>query len=202
MSNDLEEFLKRAAQRRQANQAKEATQKTAAKQKPASQYSDARSERTIRIEPEDDEILMAEIIPDDVSRMAPQRKNSDRSGSSQRSASSRSNSSQRNSGESPADVQRRPPPRRATERPRRAESRSAKAIQNPIQTVNPVGEIAPMATGKADRTGSQDDFYAVRNDANMGELNVADLIAALQSPAGFRQAILMKEILDRPTHRW
>jgi hypothetical protein len=30
----------------------------------------------------------------------------------------------------------------------------------------------------------------------------ADLVAALRSPEGLRNLILMREILDRPTHRW
>ena len=29
-----------------------------------------------------------------------------------------------------------------------------------------------------------------------------ELLAALRSPAGLRQLILMREVLDRPTHRW
>jgi hypothetical protein len=30
----------------------------------------------------------------------------------------------------------------------------------------------------------------------------SDLLAAIRSPGGLRQLILMREVLERPTHRW
>jgi hypothetical protein len=30
----------------------------------------------------------------------------------------------------------------------------------------------------------------------------SDLVAAIRSPGGLRQLILMREVLERPTHRW
>ena len=60
MSGDLEDFLRRAAQRRQAKAAQQ--QQPAERQRP--QYSDSRTERIVRAtEPE--EILEAEIVEED-----------------------------------------------------------------------------------------------------------------------------------------
>jgi hypothetical protein len=67
MSGDLEDFLRRAAQRRQA---KAAQQRGGPGGKPASgsrtrpQYSDSRTERLVRAD-EADEVLMAEIVEDE-----------------------------------------------------------------------------------------------------------------------------------------
>lgn len=67
MSGDLEDFLRRAAQRRQA---KAAQQRGGPGGKPASgsrarpQYSDSRTERLVRAD-EADEVLMAEIVDDE-----------------------------------------------------------------------------------------------------------------------------------------
>jgi hypothetical protein len=64
MSGDLEDFLRRAAQRRQAKAAQ--TQQPPQRQRP--QYSDHKTERVARI-PED-EILTAEIVEDDSNSFA------------------------------------------------------------------------------------------------------------------------------------
>jgi hypothetical protein len=64
MSGDLEDFLRRAAQRRQAKAAQQ--QPPAERQRP--QYSDRKTERVARI-PED-EVLTAEIVEDDSNSFA------------------------------------------------------------------------------------------------------------------------------------
>ncbi len=62
MSGDLEDFLRRAAQRRQAKTAQQ--QQSQPAQRPRPQYTDQRTERVARI-PDQDEILTAEIVEED-----------------------------------------------------------------------------------------------------------------------------------------
>jgi hypothetical protein len=63
MSGDLEDFLRRAAQRRQAKAAPQPT----SRQKP--EYSNSRTERRVR-DREADEVLVAEIVEDDPNSFA------------------------------------------------------------------------------------------------------------------------------------
>ncbi len=70
MSGDLEDFLRRAAQRRQAKAAQQrgGGQPTAGS-KTRPQYTDSRTERLVRAE-EADEVLMAEVVEDEEESIA------------------------------------------------------------------------------------------------------------------------------------
>ncbi len=145
MSGDLEDFLRRAAERRQA---KAAEQQSSAKpaSRPKPQYTNSRSERTPQIVEEAEEILQAEFVDDDGSSIA-------------------------------------------ARMIRLSEAKKAAAAAE---------EEAGVAMRKVRGMLSR---QKVERKVFTGNA-VQDLIATMQSPGGVQQMILLKEILDRPTHRW
>ena len=146
MSGDLEDFLRRAAQRRQAKAAGQAQSQPAAR-RPAAQYSDSRREREITPIEELDEVLTAEVVQDD-----------DRTSIAAR-------------------MKRLAEAKQAAE----AAERAAEAKMREAH-----GMLSRQELVKQEFTGNP----------------VHDLIVTLGSPGGLQQAILMREILDRPEHRW
>lgn len=147
MAGDLEDFLKRAAARRQAKAGNDAAKKKATRpvSPPKPEYTDARRERQVQ-PPIDDEPLVAEVIEtrDPLAE--------------KRALLAKSK-------------------REAAE----ASARSAKKTQD-IHKVRDTDSGAGSA-----------DSVRLRND----------LLAALRTPQGIRQSILLREILERPDHsRW
>ncbi len=144
MSGDLEDFLRRAAQRRQAKAVEQP--KAEAPVKRAPQYSDSRSERIARVVDDAEEILTAEIVDDDGTSIA-------------------------------ARMLRLEEAKRAAGHAEQAAAAKMRKVRGMLPR--------QQKTVKA-ITGNP----------------VKDLIAAMQRPGGVQQAILLKEILDRPSHRW
>ena len=144
MSGDLEDFLKRAAQRRQAKAAQAQQQQPAQRQPP--QYSDRRTERVVRAaEPE--EILTAEIVEEeDPNSFA-------------------------------ARLRRVEEAKRAAEK---VQAEVAKKIRRGKRTRSSGAAVASAVTGQP----------------------ADSLVALLRRPGGMKQAILLREIFDRPEHRW
>ncbi len=175
MSGDLEDFLKRAAERRQA---KAAQQKQSAPQKRVPpQYSDRRTERAPRPLP-DVEVVEAEVVEAQVvsvssadnvvvARAATEnqarRKQADRSGS-QKAA--------KTGAKAPSRI-----------------AREAKAKSTAVSDDN--SNSTPYAQPTATNGSQQSNGFSA-----------ADLVAMLKRPGGVQQAILLREILDRPEHRW
>ena len=142
MSGDLEDFLRRAAQRRQAKAAGQ-QQQPAAPQRP--QYSDRRTERVVRtVEPE--EILEAEIVEEDPNSFSARM--------------------------------------RRVEEAKRAAAKVQAELAEKLQKTKGV-------TPKSSGVGVALSGHAAR-----------DIINLLRQPGGIQQAILLREILDRPEHRW
>lgn len=144
MSGDLEDFLRRAAQRRQA---KTAPQRSASPpgRKNSPQYSNRRTERTVR-PAEADEILVAELVEDEEESLAA--------------------------------------------RARRVQAAKKAAAEAEAQLAVQQSRGASQAAG-----ASPGNVVLSGNPAQ-------DLIRLLRQPTGIQQAILLKEILDRPEHRW
>ena len=148
MSGDLEDFLRRAAQRRQAKAA-QANQPAAAPRK-RPQYSNSRTERVARTVETDratDEVLVAEVVDHNSINKYDRRKTS-------------------------------------------TEQQQAKAVEKQAGTA--------AANSATDRSSSKRDAASAALNSQAG----IELLNALRSPGGVRQAILLREILDRPTHRW
>ena len=144
MPDDLEDFLRRAAARRQAKAAQQPpAQPAAPAPRPKPQYSDRRTERVVR--PREDEILVAEVV------------------------------------EEPNEFQKR------QEQVRKAKQKAQEAA----------AELASAQKKQKSRKPkpSVSSPPISRNPAE-------NLIALLQRPGGIQQAVLLREILDRPEHRW
>ncbi|MCH5374095.1 MAG: hypothetical protein JJ992_08970 [Planctomycetes bacterium] len=152
MSGDLEDFLRRAAQRRRD---KEAQQRGATGQPAGSrstnktrpQYSNSRSERIVSAE-EADEVLEAELVEDELHDSIAARM-------------------------------------RRLEAARRAAA----------ETHSHLGSLSHDEDQQKAKTTVGGGKFLTGDPAQ-------DLIRLLREPRGIQQAILLKEILDRPEHRW
>ncbi|TWU32976.1 hypothetical protein [Novipirellula artificiosorum] len=152
MSGDLEDFLRRAAQRRQNKAAQQppegAAQRSAARPKP--QYSDSRTERRPR-PPLDEDVVVAEVVED-------------------------------------VDAQWRGRAQKVEQAKRAAKLAQAEAAKElsklkkkkSTSRIPPLEPLAPVGTGHA----------------------IEDLLNMLHRPGGIQQAVLLREILERPEHRW
>ena len=161
MAGDLEDFLRRAAERRKAKagqqkpQPQRPAQQRPAQQRPAQKppqrrqpvYTDRRAERIVRPEPEP--ILVAEVIEEPTDSLAARK-------------------------------------RRLEEAKKAAERAKAEAAKR-ASSVRSVSSTRPTSSGAA--------------PALTGDF-ASDLLKMLQHPNGIKQAILLREILDRPEHRW
>ena len=168
MSGDLEDFLKRAAQRRQA---KAAQQKSSPK-RVQPQYSDSRTERIPQHVP-DDEIVEAQVVSatydedvvvaDAVTKSQPHR-----------------------------------PKRQPTSLPGsgKASASSSKTLSDREQSR--VGTSVEAQPTDASYTQGKKSL----NRRAMNGFSTEALIEILKRPGGVQQALLLREILDRPEHRW
>jgi len=146
MSGDLEDFLKRAAERRQAK----ATEKNRPPKRVPPQYSDSRSERVPHNPPLEatvvEEVVVAEVV-------------------------------------------------RASQPARKKPSLAVRAKEQGTPTANITSVSQPAANQPYERASRSTNVESVGFSA-------ADLIELLKQPGGVQQAILLREILDRPEHRW
>lgn len=150
MAGDLEDFLRRAAERRQQKAAQQPAAKPAPRQRP--EYSDRRTERVVHV-PED-EILVAEVV----------------------------------------ETPRRPVVPASTPAESDYETRLRK-----IKDTKEAAAKAEAALAKRNKK-----LKEVRDQmASSDSTNPAEkLVRLIQQPDGIQQAILLREILDRPEHRW
>lgn len=155
MSGDLEEFLRRAAQRRRERAAQHQAQQP--KPRPRPEYTDRRAERAATAQYDqatEDAPLIAEVVDkEDVAETIAQVRSAVQSQSRQPAPSRQSDVS---------------PQKTSPQKP------------------------APAAVQIADEVAS----------LPQAEVTPEELMAWLRNPAGLKQAILIREILDRPTHRW
>lgn len=149
MSGDLEDFLKRAAQRRQANASQQQQQQqSAASSRPKRrEYTDSRKERLPQADQGEDleEVMLAEIVGDHQTPLAEKQQETEAA-------------------------------------KKRAAEAEAAAQQQAAKTQKSAGGAAPASP--------------------LGKNPAEELRQMLKQPGGLRQAILLKEILDRPEHRW
>lgn len=151
MSGDLEDFLRRAAQRRQAKSAQRPQQQQQTP-RPKPQYSNRSTERVVDAVIVD-EPMMAEVVAEDSNPLAAQQRHLQ-------------------------------------------ESRKAAALAQ-AEAAKKLSKIKGrrLAKGRA-AVGSGPSSLALSG------VTSEDLIRLLSSPQGIKQAILLREILDRPEHRW
>ena len=173
MAGDLEDFLRRAAQRRAANEAtkrqQQQEQERAEAPRARPEYTDRRAERNIsRYEEDDDDVI---VVADLVEQPEPRR--TDFPQESRRTDFP---------GDSSRDAYYQRPVDQADE-----------AMQSHVHDVfdHHVGSFddSPGFTGA--------DPEKVQTQKTAGE--IIDLI---RSPQGIRQALMLREIIDRPVERW
>ena len=175
MSSELDDFLKRAAQRRAEHAAvrgetQERQQRQAQQRKP--EYTDRNRERTPMLLDDDEEIIVAEVVPSGLGSTLSQDSVFQHS-----TIGSGELSSLKTADEAPHQTNLAPIPP-----PREYQSPSNWAEKAPVAVT--------VQQGKA----------GTDQEAASGEAST--LVRMLKSPAGIRQAFLMREIFDRPMDRW
>ena len=177
MPGDLEDFLKRAAQRREQNANRQQQQQPAQRPAARPEYTDSRRERQVGPVDDEEEVFVAELAPS-----------------------------------------RPQAPTRPVTPPRPTPSTIARPVPmetNPLPPAQPVeSPVFPAAS----------DVFAKRAesvfDHNVGKLDTSPQFAGIQpakenvasvahpivelfrNPQNIAQAVMMREILDRPTDRW
>ena len=147
MSGDLEDFLKRAAERRQAK----AVQKNPSSKRVPPQYSNRSSERVPPVNDIVEATIVEEVIAADL-------------------------------------VSSRKP----------VQERSARELQARQQEKPVIVAAAPREPGPY----HSHERASYETNLRAAGFSAADLINLLKHPEGVQQAILLREILDRPEHRW
>jgi len=192
MSGDIEDFLKRAAERRQARQASRpaAPQQT---QKPATrpEYTDSRRERTVRPREEDDELIVAEVVEQPLAKRIAELKQKQADAQAVTQAGRAGSASKRDAVAVESDMAKNDR-NRAT---RRAADRADAALQSRRGST-------PLSAPLAAQTAASQRNAAAAGQADPANELIEDLLLSLKSPQGLRRAILLHEILDRPVHRW
>jgi len=192
MSGDIEDFLKRAAERRQARQASRpaAPQQT---QKPAArpEYTDSRRERTVKPREDDDELIVAEVVEQPLAKRIADLKQKQADAQAVTQAGRVGSAAKRDAVAVESDMSRNDR-NRAT---RRAADRAEAAIQSRRGNT-------PLSAPIAAQTAASQRNAAAAGQADPANELIEELLQSLKSPNGLRRAILLHEILDRPVHRW
>ncbi|MEM9645632.1 MAG: hypothetical protein AAF989_11630 [Planctomycetota bacterium] len=168
MAGDLEDFLRRAAARRQAAAGQKKQAGPGARPQPVDPpvggHTNARTERTIRRDIEQDEPpLVAEVVAE------PQRPLP----STNRGPSLRQ--------------------KRAAEKSSRDRASAKSAVR---QVAKPVVQATSVQSGKR-----KDDSGDRKPPTYQGD-PMEEILRLLQSPQGVPVAMLLREVLERPEHRW
>lgn len=159
MAGDLEDFLRRAAQRRQQKTAQQKEQ-AGPPRRTRPEYSNAKTERIARPVEPDDPIVTAEIV-DEVAQ----------------SRAARSRQAQARENEA-----------------RQAHARRLEQAERAAAEAK--AEIAAALQTAGNRAAGRTQLAARRPEP------LRELVRGLLRPGGIQQAILMREIMDRPEHRW
>jgi hypothetical protein len=142
MADDIEAFLKRAAQRRQAAANAQPSAPPTPPRPPKPEYTNSRTERLAKpFAAQEEPVLEAEIVYD----------------------------------ENPANLI-----------VDQADERMAEHIQQSF--TSDIGQFSPT-----DSAGAK---------TNVTSAGVSELAKLLQQTDGLKMAVLLREVLDRPTHRW
>lgn len=179
MSGDIEDFLKRAAQRRQARQGSQPPPPPPPR--PRSEYSNARNERITRAQDEYEDDIEPALLEEPLAQRLAELKRKQLAAQTAQTAKRQGSAERRD--QSPGRDQRG-----KAERATLKQSSAAKrAAASPKQASPPASVAAATAQAAA---------------APVATTPVEELMRLLQTPQGLRNAFLMREILDRPEHRW
>lgn len=174
MSGDIEDFLKRAAQRRQARQGGSPEPSPAAPP-PRPEYSSARRERVARpVEDDDDELVVAEVVQQPLSERIAELKRTQAAAQASRQDARQGTAARRDTATAKAEAARL----------------KRVMAQTPAPAARPPQNISATSAERQAAASSHPDAL------------IDELLKSLSSPGGLRKAILLHEILDRPEHRW
>ncbi len=164
MAGDLEDFLRRAAQRRAENSTIEQEQRERAKkaaQRKRPEYTDRAAERAVTIAEDNDVVIAAELVPQEPESTRLKQQNPTKDAYATPASSSGSGS---------GSDYKQPTPHQAFD------------------------DLAVNRAGSS-RTS---DTKPVHED----QLTAAEIIELFRSRQGIRQAMMLREIFDRPIQRW
>lgn len=183
MSNELEDFLRRAAQRRAEHAAARAQQPQAARRP---QYTDRNRERVATTSDSDDDPIVADLVPS--SSDEPQR-------SGNRSGRSSSGRREPIHLDEPVALDQ---PVRLGESVRLDEASAGRLRDRSAGPSHQQGQLQ-TGTGSPIPGGIQP---VAKETVPLSSPVTQVLLRLMTDPQGIDQAILAREILDRPTHRW
>lgn len=183
MSGDIEDFLRRAAQRRQTRQGTQSNPpQPAAGQRPRAF---APMERAVVAVPPEEEIEPA-LLAEPLARRLEELK-------------------RRNDLENQAEDAQRQGTR---QRQQKAQAEKAKRTQGhksggakPGLNIELVPK-SPTPKGASSKSGAPMTQETPPPDAAQISQEIQELLQMMRSPKGLRSAVLMREIFDRPEHRW
>lgn len=197
MSGDIEDFLKRAAQRRQERQANQPPVPPKTSQPPPRpEYTDARRERSVSPIDDDDEIVIAQVVQAPVAERIAELK--------RRQAEAQSGGLDRrpvqSAGREPATRPVAPLPPTARQVPTSGRGAVSDRATVPGRGAATASVSATSGPGGAAQSG----FMAsgAQLSAGADDALIEQLLSSLRNPQGLKQAVLLHEILDRPVHRW
>ncbi len=209
MSGDIEDFLRRAAQRRQARQGNAAQPPAVPPRRP--EYSDARRERTVRPQDDDSEdLVVADEVQEPLAKRIAELQRSQAEAEASRQRERQGSTARRDE----VGRSRQPPPSsrnpsrgdaassstdRRSQSARLSRSSQSRDSTSPPQPTRPV---EPSHSGVSGELAKRGPVAQSAEDAAPQPQLVSELLQSLRSPDGLRSAILHREILDRPVHRW
>lgn len=191
MSGDIEDFLRRAAQRRQTRQGAPNNPPQPAAQKPRAFAPMERAVVAVPLEDEIEPALLAEPLArrlEELKRrneLANQAEDAQRQGTQQRRQKAQADQARR----AQADKARR------NQGPKSGGAKSGPNIELVPKSPPPKG----ASSGPGAPTTQE---QVPPPDAAQISQEIQELLQMMRSPQGLRSAILMREIFDRPEHRW
>jgi hypothetical protein len=192
MSGDIEDFLKRAAERRQARQANRPATPHQAQRPPARpEYTDSRRERTVRPREDDDELIVAEVVEQPLAKRIAELQQKQAESQAAKQADRAGSASKRDVVAVESDMTRNDRNRET----RRAADRAEAAMQSRRGNT-------PLAAPIAAQTAASQRNAIAAGQIDSGNELINELLQSLKSPQGLQRAVLLHEILDRPVHRW
>lgn len=195
MSGDIEDFLKRAAERRQSRQATRPAAQPA-KTPPASrnparpEYTDSRRERTVPPHEDDDDLVVAEVVEQPLAKRIAELKQKQAEAQAAKQADRAGPIARREASAADKETRRKDPNR----------NRPASSVRN--EPLGAARRAGASAGSSAQTPGSLTPSAAPVASADSGQALIDELLQSLKSPHGLQRAVLLHEILDRPVHRW
>jgi hypothetical protein len=183
MSGDIEDFLRRAAQRRQSRQGAQTNPPQPAGQKSRAFAPMERAVAAVPLEEEIEPALLAEPLARRLEELKRRNELTNQAEDAQRQGT------QQRRQKAQADKARR------TQGPKSGGPKSGPNIELVSKSTSPKGASSGPGAPMTQETVAPADAAQISQE-------IQELLQMMRSPQGLRSAILMREIFDRPEHRW